>query len=185
MKKGEAKLSKTVKVVVMGSAFLIILYQLFPAKTVEVINISGDYGLEMLAILPAVLFLMALVDVWVPPEYIKKYLGKNTGIKGIILAVILGTLPTGPMYVAFPIAAELLKKGAGLKNIIIFLGVWASLKIPQIGIEIQFLGLKFAFLRFIFTLVSVVFIGIIIDYLLKNKARGGEKYVWGEESQQG
>ena len=183
MKKGEAKLSKTVKVVVMGSAFLIILYQLFPAKTVEVINISGDYGLEMLAILPAVLFLMALVDVWVPPEYIKKYLGKNTGIKGVILSVILGTLPTGPLYVAFPVAAELLKKGAGLKNIIIFLGVWASLKIPQIGIEIQFLGLKFAFLRFIFTLISVVFTGIIIEYLIKNKTIEGEKCTYGGENQ--
>ncbi|HLV09278.1 MAG TPA: hypothetical protein VKY40_03635, partial [Halanaerobiales bacterium] len=100
----------------------------------------------------------------------------------VILSVILGTLPTGPLYVAFPVAAELLKKGAGLKNIIIFLGVWASLKIPQIGIEIQFLGLKFAFLRFIFTLISVVFTGIIIEYLIKNKTIEGEKCTYGGEN---
>ena len=69
------------------------------------------------------------------------------------------------MYVAFPIAAELLRKKASLSNVIMFLGVWASLKIPQLGIEAQFIGLKFSILRFIFTLTSI----FIIEFIMEKK----------------
>lgn len=62
-------------------------------------------------------------------------------------------MPTGPMFIAFPIAAELLRKKASIDNVIIFLGVWASLKIPQLGVEVQFLGIKFTVIRFILTLI--------------------------------
>lgn len=100
-----------------------------------------------------------------------KYLGENSGLKGILIAIFLGTLPTGPMYIAFPIAAELLHKKASITNVVIFLGVWASLKIPQIGVEIQFLGLKFAVLRFVLTLISVIAIGLITEYLSKGEVK--------------
>ena len=74
----------------------------------------------------------------------------------------MGTFPAGPMFIALPIAGELLRKKASIDNILVFLGVWASLKIPQLGVEIQFLGLKFTFIRFILTLVSVNLIALII-----------------------
>ncbi len=51
----------------------------------------------------------------------------------------------------------------------IFLGVWASSKIPQIGVEIEFLGLKFALLRLVFTLISLIIIGYLIEYIYNNK----------------
>jgi ferredoxin-type protein NapH len=163
--KEKNNLKQIFKILIILTIFLFVLFQYYPEKTSKSLNISWSYGLKMMSILPAVLILMGLVDVWIPNKSIKKYLGKDSGIKGILISILMGTLPTGPMYIAFPIAAELLKKEAGLKNIIIFLGVWASLKIPQIGVEIQFLGLKFAALRFIFTLFSIVFIGIIIEFL--------------------
>jgi uncharacterized membrane protein YraQ (UPF0718 family) len=171
MKKERNNLMKILKILLVSVLFLLLLFQYYPEKAIKSLEISGNYGLEMIYILPAVLILMGLVDVWIPEKYVKKYLGKETGLKGILLAILMGTLPTGPMYVAFPIAAELLKKGAGLRNIIIFLGVWASLKIPQIGVEIQFLGLKFATLRFIFTLISVVFTGIIVEFFNKGERK--------------
>jgi len=68
-----------------------------------------------------------------------------------------------------PLAAELLRKRASISNIVIFLGVWGSLKIPQIGVEIKFLGLKFAFLRAVLILISVTIIGLIIEGTVERK----------------
>jgi len=78
----------------------------------------------------------------------------------------MGTLPTGPLYVAFPIAGELLRKRASVMNVVVFLGAWASLKMPQIGVEIQFLGLRFALLRTILTFLGIISIAAFTNYLL-------------------
>lgn len=158
---------KTIKYILIIGIILILLYIFFPKQIKSAMDISQRYALEMITIFPAVLILMGLADVWVPKSLINKYLGKNSGLKGILLSIFLGTLPTGPLYIAFPIAAELLRKKARISNVLIFLGVWASLKIPQISVEIKFLGVKFAAIRFIFTLISIIIIGYLIEMIVE------------------
>ncbi|MEC9490391.1 MAG: permease [Halanaerobiales bacterium] len=163
------KLFNLFKVIVFIAILFIVFKIYLPRYFTTAVVVSARYAKEMIMIFPAVLLIMGLADVWIPSSMIRKHLGQKAGIRGKLLAIFLGSLPTGPMYVAFPLASELLRKKASLSNIIIFLGVWASLKIPQIGVEIQFLGLKFAFLRFIFTLISVVLMGLIIEKLVDEK----------------
>ncbi|NLJ81062.1 MAG: hypothetical protein GX335_08565 [Firmicutes bacterium] len=158
----------------LGFLGLTALFLIYPAAMAAGVQITTKYALEMLWIFPPILVLMGLADVWVPNTVIDTYLGEQSGLKGVLLAIILGTLPTGPVYMAFPIAAELIRKKAGITNIMIFLGVWASLKIPQIGVEIQFLGLKFAALRFILTLTAILISSFAIGALHKQKEAPGK-----------
>jgi len=162
-KKMKNNLIKIAKTLIFWIIILAVFRMIFPGRLGSALDMSLRYAKEIVLIFPAVLVIMGLADVWVPTSIVKKYLGQEAGLRGKFLAVFLGTLPTGPMYIAFPIAAELLRKRASLSNVIIFLGVWASLKIPQLGIEIQFIGLKFSMLRFIFTLISIVIIGLIME----------------------
>lgn len=166
IKNGLLNLSKYLVVI---TVIVLSLYYFFPEKIVAGLDISVEYGIEMVAIFPAVLVLMGLADVWIPKSLINKYLGKESGVKGIVLSIIMGTLPTGPLYIAFPIAAELLRKKARISNVMIFLGVWGSSKIPQIGVETKFLGFKFAMLRLLFTLISLILIGYLIEYIINKK----------------
>lgn len=43
-------------------------------------------------------------------ETLMKYMGEKSGIYGILFSLLLGGIAAGPLYVAFPIAALLLKK---------------------------------------------------------------------------
>ena len=147
----------------------IILLFIYPQKTEPVLSISWDYFLEMILILPAVMVIMGLFSVWVSDETIIKYLGKSSGFKGILIALFLGMLPTGPLYVAFPIAASLIKKGARVSNIIIFLSAWACIKLPQELVELEFLGYKFMIIRLILTIIFVILMGLSIEFILKRK----------------
>ncbi len=126
---------------------------------------ASSYFMEMLLIMPPVFILMGLFAVWVPGEAIKKYLGKKSGLKGMILAFFLGTLPTGPLYAAFPVARGLYFKGISVLNLIIFLNTWAALKIPQLLVEVRFLGVSFTLMRFLLTVIFTVIMGIIIEKL--------------------
>ena len=91
---------------------------------------------------------------------------KNIRNKGIIFAIFLGTLPTGPLYIAFPIAAALLKKGAKISNIVIFISTWACIKVPQEIVEFQFLGFSFMLLRLALTIIFVIIMGLLIEKII-------------------
>lgn len=130
-------------------------------------KITLDYFKEMATIMPPVFLLMGLIEVWIPKDKIQKWLGKDSGTKGAVISIALGTLPTGPLYVAFPMTASLLRSGASITNMVLFLGSWAALKIPQLMIEIKFLGLSFTLLRFTLTLVALIIMGFVIDLILK------------------
>jgi len=114
-------------------------------------------------ILPGVMILMGLFSVWVSKQTVVNYLGRGSGLKGIGLSILFGTLPTGPLYIAFPIALSLFKKGARVMNVVVFLSAWACIKLPQEMVEIQFMGLKFAGIRIALTIPLVALMGWIME----------------------
>lgn len=158
---------KKLKVPIILSFIIIGLNIFSPDMGRRSVSVIIDYAKEMALIMPAVFLLMGFMEVWIDKDKIKKWLGSKSGIRGGLVAFILGTLPTGPLYVAFPMAASLLKKEASIFNIVIFLGAWGALKIPQLMVEIKFLGLPFTSLRFILTLIGLVIIGSIMGFALK------------------
>ena len=154
----------------------VVLLSIFPDKKGAVTSTSWGFLVEMMLILPAVMVILGLFAVWVPKDIVVKYLGKISGVKGVFLAIILGALPTGPLYIAFPMAAALLKKGAKISNIIVFLSAWACIKIPQEMVELQFLGIRFMISRLILTVIFVVIMGLFIEQVIKwSDKEGGVK----------
>lgn len=164
-------------------AVTLTLLTIFPAKRPTVISVSKKFFVELILILPAVMVLMGLFSVFVSREMVVKYLGRSSGLKGFLLAIFFGALPTGPLYVAFPLAAALIKKGARRANIVIFLSAWACIKIPQEMVELQFLGLKFMATRLALIIVFVIFMGLMIEQIIdwtdrrpeESKGKGQQK----------
>lgn len=140
-----------------------------PTLGQEVTKLSLDNFVEMLSVIPPIFLLLGLMDVWVPKETIMKYMGKGAGVKGGILAFILGAFSSGPLYAAFPIAAVFLKKGVSFTNIFIFIGAWSTTKIPMMLFEITQLGGKFALSRFGLNLVAIIILAFIMERTTSKK----------------
>lgn len=117
---------------------------------------------EMALVIPPVFVLLGLLDIWVPRETMMKYMGEGSGVKGIILSIIIGSAAAGPLYGAFPVAAVFMKKGVKFSNILIFIGAWSTTKIPMLLFEVSALGSKFAVTRLLIDIPGI----IIIAYLL-------------------
>ncbi|MFO7881496.1 MAG: permease [Kosmotogaceae bacterium] len=162
------------KIPLIIAGVFILLAIWYPTTFEKSLDVVKNYSTEILLIMPPVFILMGLIEVWIPKEKIKKLLGKKSGIKGVTLSFFLGTLPTGPLYAAFPLASSLLNKGARMSNIVIFLGSWAALKIPQLLVEMKFLGLNFTVLRFVLTFISIVIIGLFMEYIFQRKPKTEE-----------
>lgn len=125
--------------------------------------------IQMLSILPPVMILLGLLDVWVPREYFMKYMGSNSGVLGIILSFLIAFFAAGPMYAAFPFTAVLIKKGVRFSNIIIFLNAWCVTKFSTLLFEIGALGYKFTIVRLLIDIPGVIIMGYIVDYLVNKK----------------
>ncbi len=134
--------------------------------------ISVDFArsfVEMITFIPFLFIIVGLFDVWVPREKIERHIGQKSGAKGIVLVVLLAMLQAGPLYGAFPVAYMLYKKGASIKNIFVYLGAFSSLKIPMLGIEIGYLGIRFTLARTLVSLPLFIGIGYLMEWYLKGK----------------
>jgi uncharacterized membrane protein YraQ (UPF0718 family) len=158
---------KRFKLPLVVALVFIALFIFAPETAKSSSRVTWEYFLEMVFILPPVFILMGLMEVWLPKDKIQVWLGNDSGLRGGILSLALGTLPTGPLYVAFPLAASLLHKGASITNVVIFLGAWAALKIPQLMVEVKFLGWSFALVRFVLTTFALIFMGLFMKGVLQ------------------
>lgn len=98
-------------------------------------------------------------------------MGDGSGILGVIIAFLLGSVAAGPLYAAFPVAGVLLKKGAKFSNILIFIGAWSTTKIPLLLMEGQSLGWKFTITRLIINIFGIILIARITDKALNDSEK--------------
>ncbi len=124
---------------------------------------------EMLLVIPPIFVLLGLLDVWVPRETMMKYMGKDSGIKGVVLSIIIGSVAAGPLYGAFPVAAVFMKKGVKFSNILIFIGAWSTTKIPMLLFELTSLGARFAITRLLVDIPGIIIIATILTKLIPKK----------------
>jgi uncharacterized membrane protein YraQ (UPF0718 family) len=98
---------------------------------------------QMLAILLLIGILLAVLT----PGQISRLLGKDSGLYGLAVASVLGSLTMIPAFVAFPLAAALLRSGAGYLQITAFVSTLMMVGIVTLPVEIGCLGKKAAAVR--------------------------------------
>lgn len=128
-----------------------------------------DVLIEMFKILPCAFILLGLFEVWVKKETVMKHLGDTCGIKGYLWILLLAGFSVGGLYVAFPVAQSLYRKGASLKIIFTYLGFAGIVRIPMTIFEITFLGLPFTFVRLMVTIPLFLLVGVIMGSVLKKR----------------
>ncbi|HJV91259.1 MAG TPA: permease [Holophagaceae bacterium] len=163
-------LLRSLMVALMGLALHLVLWLPFPALAQHSLR-NWIVGIgQVLVIVPSVLVLLGLFNVWVPKEQVARNLGRDSGARGVLLALLLGTGAAGPIYAAFPIGVTLLEKGARVANLVIFLGAWATIKLPMLLMESAYLGTRFALLRLALTLPGLIACGFLMEALLRDRA---------------
>lgn len=139
------------------------LVLLVPEKGMTAFRIEWKAVLDLITFIPPIFVLLGLLDVWVEREKLMPYMGPGSGIRGALLAYVMGSAAAGPLYIAFPIAGVLLKKGASLVNIFIFIGAWSTTKLPMILFEASSIGLKFTLIRLVVNSIGIIVIAVVLD----------------------
>jgi uncharacterized membrane protein YraQ (UPF0718 family) len=127
-------------------------------------------GLGMfLNIFPTIFNVLLLVSIFlflIPNEIIIKWLGKDSGILGIGIAAVLGSVALIPAFISYPLAAVLLKSGVSYQVTAIFITTLMMVGILTLPIEVKYFGLRVSILRNFLSFVGAIIVGLIIGLLI-------------------
>jgi uncharacterized membrane protein YraQ (UPF0718 family) len=124
-----------------------------------------DAWLLLLTVLPAMLaglLLAGSLKQLVPPGALARWMGAESGLRGLIVAAIAGmATPGGPMA-AFPLVLVLARAGADRGAVICFVVSWALNGLQRVLVwEVPLLGADFALLRLLCGLPLGVLAGLL------------------------
>lgn len=125
-------------------------------------------GRTLLSVVPLLLaaFLIAgLIQVLVSREVVTRWLGAGSGWRGIGLACLGGALIPGGPYVYYPIAAVLMKSGAGLGVLVAFVTAKNLYSVSRLPLEFALLGPRLTVIRFVATLLLPPLLGFLAELI--------------------
>lgn len=168
---GRQKTFDTSFLVLAAIATLAALGVALQSGPMRVVEIAARY-LGFLAVLsPKILcgfFVAASVPILVPRETLERWIGQDSGTRGLAVASLAGGLvPGGPMMI-FPLAASFRLAGASTATVISFVTAWSLYGLNRTVIwEMSFLHIDFVLLRVAICLPFPVLVGWIAARVLR------------------
>jgi uncharacterized membrane protein YraQ (UPF0718 family) len=104
--------------------------------------------------------LVGFVNILSPTNLIQDWIGPATGLRGLVLAEIIGLLLPGGPYVVFPLIAVLYSSGAGLAPAVTIITSWSTQALLTISFELPFMGWRFTAIRWGLGLIFPLLAGV-------------------------
>lgn len=118
-----------------------------------------------LFIVPRILggmLLAGLVQVVLPPEVVSKWVGENSGLRGLAIATAVGALTPGGPMTSFPIVVAFYMSGADRGALVAYITAWSLLGFQRFLVwELPLLGPEVAVLRLFAVFWMPVLAGMI------------------------
>lgn len=133
-------------------------------KTITSLKVAkGTFG-QIAGDILGLLFLVGLFFAIIPPGSIKALLGGASIFLSSLYGAGIGTVAIMPAFVAFPLAASLLERGAHLVAIAAFITTLTMVGFATAHIEVEHFGKRFTFVRNVlsFGFALIIALGVLI-----------------------
>jgi len=157
--------------IIMGVLALVLLYigyQKGEGQHVTGLKSAFDMVIQILPLLVFAFIVAGMVRVLLPQELLSKWVGQESGFRGILIGTVAGGLAPGGPYVSLPVAAGLLRAGASIGTMVAFLTGWSLWAVSRLPMEVGIMGWKFTVVRLATTFFFPPIAGIIANKLFPN-----------------
>jgi uncharacterized membrane protein YraQ (UPF0718 family) len=121
---------------------------------------------NILPLFSAIILIIGIGLAILSPEQISALMGEQSGLTGIVVAAVIGSVTLIPGFVTFPLAAALLKGGAGLTQVVVFISTSMMVGVVTLPAEIPCIGRKAAFVRNFLAFVFSFFVAFLLRGVL-------------------
>ena len=129
--------------------------------------------LKINPVLGLVFLLMVVFNIVLSPERINKYVGKASGLKGWLLAILSGVFATGPIYTWYILLGELKQQGMKTSLIAAFL-YSRAVKLPLLPLLVHYFGFVYTLVLSIYLIVFSIVSGVIVGKLTSESTTNGK-----------
>jgi len=113
-----------------------------------------------------ILILVSVALYMIPPSIINKYLGADSGIIGLGIAAVVGSITLIPGFISYPIAAGLIRQGASYTVVATFMTTLMMVGVVTLPLEIKYFGRRVAITRNALNFIAAVIIGLVVGLVL-------------------
>ena len=128
-----------VPTIVMGIIALVLIALAYSkGEGQHIIGMRSAFKMTI-QILPMLIFafiIAGMIQVLLPQEVVSKWVGVESGLRGILIGTIAGGLSPGGPYVSLPVAVGLLRAGAGVGTMVAYLTAWSLWAIARLPMEL-------------------------------------------------
>ncbi len=153
----------TIIVGVIAIALLFIGYQKGGGEHIMGLKSTGNLLTQIIPLLIFAFIIAGMLQVLLPPEMISKWVGGESGLRGILLGTAIGGFMPGGPYISLPIAAGLLRVGASVGTMVALLTAWSLVAVLRLPMEIGIMGWKFTLIRLACTFFFPPIAGLIAN----------------------
>jgi len=157
---------------VLAIALLYIGYQRGGGEHILGLKSAGNLLLQIIPLLIFAFIMAGMIQILVPHEIISRWVGAESGFRGLLIGSGLGGIMPGGPYVSMPIVAGLLRTGASIGTMVALITAWSLLAFSRLPMEVGLLGWKFTMIR-----LACVFFFPPIAGLIANKLFSGIEVV--------
>jgi uncharacterized membrane protein YraQ (UPF0718 family) len=137
----------TIIMAILAIVLLVLGYSKGEGQHIQGLNSGLKMIIEILPLLLFAFIVAGMIQVLLPQELLSRWIGEESGLKGIFIGTLAGGLTPGGPYVSLPVVAGLLKAGAGVGTLVAFLTAWSLWAVARLPMEIGILGWKFTMIR--------------------------------------
>ncbi|MEK9658703.1 MAG: permease, partial [Chloroflexota bacterium] len=106
--------------------------------------------------------LAGMAQVVLPAELISRWMGNESGLTGVLIGTLVGSIVPGGPYVVVPIIGSVYNTGAGPGAIAAFVSAWSLSPITRtVMFEVPFLGGALTAARLIVSTPASIAIGML------------------------
>ena len=113
-----------------------------------------------------ILIMVSVLLYLIPPSIISRYLGPDSGIMGLGIAAVVGSITLIPGFISYPIAAGLIKQGASYTVVATFMTTLMMVGVVTLPLEIKYFGRRVAITRNLLNFVAAIIIGLVVGLVL-------------------
>lgn len=146
--------------------FLIFAFIKDRIKTKQALTVALKSFFRIFPTVLTIIIFIGLLLGFVPPSQISKIVGEQAGLWGVLIVALLGSFLHIPALISFPLAASLLKSGASVTSVAVFITTLTMIGVVTLPLEIKELGKKMALLRNGISFIVAIIIGIIMGVIL-------------------
>ncbi len=155
----------TIIMALMAATLLIIAWRRGGGEHIQGLERAWSTTLEIIPMLAFAFIIAGMVQELIPRELMSRWVGAESGFRGILIGSLAGGLSPGGPFVSMPLAATLLRSGAGVGTMVAYLTGWSLWSVARLPLEVGILGWKFTLIRLASTLVFPPIAGWIANAL--------------------